>query len=256
MIDSVLPPEVSGVSVFGDLSPVGGHGLFPAEVATIARSVPKRRAEFTTVRLCARRALDKLGVPLVPLVPGERGAVVWPAGVTGSMTHCTGFRAAAVARSDVAASLGIDAEQNQPLPEGILEVISLPRERAAIAALARQRPDVHWDRLLFSAKESVYKTWYPLTRRELDFTDAELQFDLGASTFSARLLAPGPELAGRRHGTFSGRWTAGHGFVLTAIVLPAEAPRPTAVRPEQSLEFSATPALIRHAQTASQHDSE
>ncbi|MYQ78586.1 MULTISPECIES: 4'-phosphopantetheinyl transferase family protein [unclassified Streptomyces] len=229
MINSVLPPEVAAMSVFGDLSSMDGHGLFPAEVATIAHSVPRRRAEFTTVRLCARRALGRLGVPPVPLVPGKRGAVEWPAGVTGSMTHCTGFRAAAVARSEVAASLGIDAERNEPLPEGILEVVSLPRERAAIAALTRQRPDVHWDRLLFSAKESVFKTWYPLTRRELDFTEAELQFDLGTRTFSARLLVPGPVVAGRRHGTFSGRWTAGRGFVLTAIVLPGRADPPDGI---------------------------
>ncbi|MFJ6430672.1 4'-phosphopantetheinyl transferase [Streptomyces sp. NPDC091416] len=220
MIDSVLPPEVAAVSVFGDLSPADGHGLFPAEAATIARSVPQRRAEFTTVRLCARRALDKLGVDPVPLVPGKRGAVEWPAGVTGSMTHCTGFRAAAVARSGGVASLGIDAEPNLPLPDGILEVVSLPRERAGVAALARQRPDVHWDRLLFSAKESVFKTWYPLTHRELDFTEAELEFDPGAGTFSARLLVSGPEVAGHARDTFSGRWTVGRGFVLTAIVLP------------------------------------
>ncbi|MEV0744491.1 4'-phosphopantetheinyl transferase superfamily protein [Streptomyces sp. NPDC050273] len=220
MIDAVLPPDVAAVSVFGDPPPADGRGLFPAETAAIARSVPHRRAEFTTVRMCARRALDKLGIAPVPLVPGKRGAIDWPAGVAGSMTHCTGFRAAAVARTEVAVSLGIDAEPNLPLPDGILEVVSLPRERAALAGLSRQRPDVHWDRVLFSAKESVFKTWYPLTRRELDFTEAELDFDPGAGTFSARLLVPGPEVAGHRHGTFPGRWTVGHGFVLTAIVLP------------------------------------
>ncbi|THA69936.1 4'-phosphopantetheinyl transferase superfamily protein [Streptomyces sp. A0642] len=221
MIEAVLPPDVATMSVFGDLSPAAGHGLFPAEAAAIARSVPHRRAEFTTVRLCAREAMEKLGMPPVPLVPGERGAIDWPAGVTGSMTHCPGFRAAAVARAEVAASLGIDAEPNLPLPDGILDVVSLPRERAGLAALFRQRPDVHWDRVLFSAKESVFKTWYPLTRRELDFTEAELDFDAGAGTFSARLLVPGPDVAGRRHRMFTGRWAVERGFVLTAIALPA-----------------------------------
>ncbi|WP_406092382.1 4'-phosphopantetheinyl transferase [Streptomyces sp. NBC_01013] len=220
MIDILLPPEVAAVSVLGDLSPTDGHGLFPAEAEAIARSVEGRRAEFTTVRMCARRAMDKLGLPPAPLVPGKRGAIDWPDGVTGSMTHCLGFRAAAVARTGVAVSLGIDAERNLPLPDGILDVVSLPRERAALTALARRRPDVHWDRLLFSAKESVFKTWYPLTRRELDFTEAELDFDPEAGTFSARLLVPGPEVAGQRHGTFSGRWTVSRGFALTAIALP------------------------------------
>ncbi|MFJ7062013.1 4'-phosphopantetheinyl transferase superfamily protein [Streptomyces microflavus] len=31
-------------------------------------------------------------------------------------------------------------------------------------------------RLLFSAKESVFKVWYPLTGRELDFSEAEIGF--------------------------------------------------------------------------------
>lgn len=219
MIDAVLPPEVASVHVFGDLPATDGGGLFPAETAAIARSVPHRRAEFTTVRLCARRALAELGVPPVPLVPGKRGAVDWPDGVTGSMTHCAGFRAAAVARTGVVVSLGIDAEPHLALPDGILEVVALPGEKDGLAELSRRRPDVHGDRLLFSAKESVFKTWYPLTRRELDFSEAELDFDADAGTFSARLLVPGPEVAGRRHDTFTGKWTVGQGFVLTAIVL-------------------------------------
>ncbi|MBO0916212.1 4'-phosphopantetheinyl transferase family protein [Streptomyces laculatispora] len=220
MIEAILPAEVAAVGVFGDLSPREGCGLFPAETAVIARSVARRRAEFTTVRLCARRAMDELGLPPAPLLPGKRGAVSWPDGVTGSMTHCAGYRAAAVARTGAIASLGIDAEPNRPLPDGVLEVVSLPRERAGLAALARRRPEVCGDRLLFSAKESVFKTWYPLTRRELDFTEAELDFD-PAGTFSARLLVPGPEVAGQRHDTFCGHWSVGRGFVLTAIALPA-----------------------------------
>ncbi|MEV7398793.1 4'-phosphopantetheinyl transferase superfamily protein [Streptomyces sp. NPDC091267] len=218
MIETLLPPEVATVSAFGDLSPGEDRGLFPAEEAVVARSVARRRAEFTTVRLCARRAMDQLGLEPVPLLNGKRGAIRWPDGVSGSMTHCLGFRAAAVARTEVAVSLGIDAEPNLPLPDGVLETVSLPRERAGLTELSWRRPDVHGDRLLFSAKESVFKTWYPLTGLELDFMEAELAFD-SAGTFSARLLVPGPEVAGRRHSTFAGRWAVGRGFVLTAIAL-------------------------------------
>lgn len=222
MIGALLPEGVAAVCAFGELTPGedGHEGLFQAESAAIARAVPARRAEFTTVRLCARQGLAELGLPPVPLVPGKRGAITWPDGVSGSMTHCAGFRAAAVAYTKVTASLGIDAEPNLPLPEGVLEVISRPREAAGLAELSRYRPDVCWDRLLFSAKESVFKTWYPLTGRELDFEEAELDFDPDAGTFSARLLVPGPEVAGRRHDILPGRWLVGRGFVLTAIALP------------------------------------
>ena len=46
---------------------------------------------------------------------------------------------------------------------------------------------VHWDRVLFSAKESIYKAWFPLTGRWLGFEEASLSIDPAAGTFAARL---------------------------------------------------------------------
>lgn len=77
------------------------------------------------------------------------------------MTHCDGYGAAALVRLTDLASLGIDAEPDGPLPDGVLESIALPAEVALLRRLGGARPGVHWDRLLFSAKESVYKAWYP-----------------------------------------------------------------------------------------------
>ena len=85
------------------------------------------------------------------------------------MTHCAGYRAAARRpRPATWPRVGIDAEPHGPLPDGVLDAIALARGAAALARLAA-RPDVRWDRLLFSAKESVYKAWFPLTRRWLGF---------------------------------------------------------------------------------------
>jgi 4'-phosphopantetheinyl transferase EntD len=193
--------------------------LFPAEVEHIAHSVPGRRQEFRAVRACARRALAGLGLAPVPLVPGAKGEPVWPAGVVGSMTHCAGYRAAAVAPADAVLTLGIDAEVDEPLPEGVLEAIALPEELPLLAALRRADPTVHADRLLFSAKESVYKAWFPLARKMLDFTEAALTLDPDG-TFDARLLVPGPFVGGRRLRGFEGRWTAADGLVATAITVP------------------------------------
>ncbi len=50
-------------------------------------------------------------MPPAPILPGQRGAPRWPAGVVGSMTHCAGYRAAVVARADEVTSLGVDAER-------------------------------------------------------------------------------------------------------------------------------------------------
>ncbi|MEU7495422.1 4'-phosphopantetheinyl transferase superfamily protein, partial [Streptomyces fradiae] len=183
MIDLLLPPEVSVAEAFHDPPDLPLLGTEPEEVS---RAVEKRRREFTTVRWCARRALAGLGVGPVPIPRGERGAPVWPDRIVGSMTHCHGYRAAAVARDTDLRALGIDAEEHQPLPEGVLRLVASETERAHLAELARHQPDVHWDRLLFSAKESVYKAWFPLARRWLGHEDAELVFAV-EGTFAARL---------------------------------------------------------------------
>ncbi|MEU3756583.1 4'-phosphopantetheinyl transferase superfamily protein [Streptomyces olivoreticuli] len=219
MIERILPSVSLSEENFGALPADVAHLLLPEEAAHVARAVPKRQGEFATVRACARKALGRLGLDPVPLLPNRRGAPGWPAGVVGSMTHCDGYRAAVVARAADAVSIGIDAEPNGPLPDGVLEAISLPGERSRLAGLSARRPEVSWDRMLFSAKESVFKTWYPLTGQELDFSEAELEFDPDAETFSARLLVPGPVVGGHRLDGFTGRWLADEGLVVTAIAL-------------------------------------
>src|SRR5829696_6355628 len=121
MIDAICPRTVRVVEAYDDLVPVA---LFPEECAVIASAVEKRQREFATVRYCARAALAKLGVPPSPLLPGDRGAPNWPDGIVGSMTHCERFRAAAVARSSEVLTIGIDAEPNDHLPEGVLPLIA------------------------------------------------------------------------------------------------------------------------------------
>jgi 4'-phosphopantetheinyl transferase EntD len=219
MIEQILSPPVVAVEAFVDYPDAA---LFPEEDAIIARSSENRRREFTTARACARAALARLGAPTIPLLPGLRGAPLWPAGVVGSITHCVGYRAAAVARTEDVVSLGIDAEPNEALPgDGMLDLISLSEERARLAELAAAVPGISWDRLLFSAKESVYKTWFPLARRWLDFGSADVVIDADAGAFTARLLVPGPLVAGSPLRLLHGRWLADHGLLVTAIVVSA-----------------------------------
>jgi 4'-phosphopantetheinyl transferase EntD len=206
VIERLLPASAVGFELFAD-EPVE---LFPEEEAAIARAVDKRRREFTSVRACARKALAALGRPPAPLVPGERGAPRWPDGIVGSMTHCDGYRACVLARAADFASIGIDAEPNLPLPEGVQEMVCLAAERAHLTALADTSPGTCWDRLLFSAKESVYKAWFPLTRSWLGFEDASIEFSPDGG-FTARILIPAP-IPG-----FSGRWLCDGEHVLTVI---------------------------------------
>ncbi|MFJ9840458.1 4'-phosphopantetheinyl transferase [Kitasatospora sp. NPDC101155] len=215
MIEDLLPDVVVTEVAYDD--PPEAR-LEPAEEAVVAKAVDKRRREFTTVRHCARAALARLGVPYRPLVPGLRGAPSWPDDVIGSLTHCDGFRAAAVARAGALASVGIDAEPALPLPEGVLDAVALPVEQQRLARLAAEHPDTPWDRILFSAKESVYKAWFPLTGLWLDFHEAELDLSPDG-TFSARLLVPGPVVGDRRIEGFDGRWAVRDGLLATAIAV-------------------------------------
>ncbi|MFF2851459.1 4'-phosphopantetheinyl transferase [Streptomyces sp. NPDC058001] len=215
MIGRLLPAAVSSADTREDAPP---GTLFPEEEALVAASVPSRQREFAAVRGCARRAMSGLGLPPAPVLNGTRGVPRWPAGVVGSMTHCAGYRAAALARATEFRGLGIDAEPNAPLPSGILDSIALASELRRL----RERPlpvGVHEDRLLFSAKESVFKTWFPLTRIELDFHDADITFHPATpteGTLTARLLRTVPELPAR----FDGRWIVHEGIAATAITLP------------------------------------
>ncbi|MGW1543627.1 4'-phosphopantetheinyl transferase family protein [Streptomyces sp. NPDC002309] len=224
MIEELLPDPVVSVEVHGDDGSEPAP-LYPQEAAVVAQAVGRRRREFAVVRTCARRAMEKLGVPPQAVLPGERGAPGWPAGLVGSMTHCEGYGAAALVRETDLASLGIDAEPHAPLPEGVLEVVALPGEQERLRLLSARHPGVHWERLLFSAKESVYKAWFPLTGEWLDFSEADIHLAVGPEgvlhgRFRAELLVPGPVVGGHRLGAFDGRWTIQRGLVATSVTVP------------------------------------
>jgi 4'-phosphopantetheinyl transferase EntD len=219
VIEELVPPAVAVAESFGDIP---GARLFPEEEAVVARSVDKRRREFTTARACARTALDRLGLPAAAIGRGERGAPCWPPGVVGSITHCDGYRAAALARGDDVVTIGVDAEPNEPIPPEVLELVADDAERAWVTELRAAAPQVSWDRLLFCAKEAVYKAWFPLTWRWLDFSEASVTVDATAGTFAARLLVSATRPDGQPLTGFTGRWLARDGLVLTAIVLPGD----------------------------------
>lgn len=226
VIGDILPPSVVAEEAFGDLPDAE---LFPDEEAVVARAVAKRRNEFATARACARRALGKLGFPPVPLLPGPRGAPRWPEGVVGSITHCDGYRACAVAMASDIVTIGLDAEPDGRLPDGVLDAVALKAEQARLAELASAVPGVSWDRMLFSAKESVYKAWFPLTGRWLGFEEASIDIDAVRGTFTARLLVDGPVVNGAVLTGFDGRWLVSDGLIVTAIVVP-RMPAPDSAR--------------------------
>jgi 4'-phosphopantetheinyl transferase EntD len=223
LIEKILPDAVASAEAFEDPP---GAVLYPGEAELISRAVDKRRREFRTVRHCARRALRQLGLPPVAVLRGAHGEPQWPPGVVGSMTHCTGYRAAAVAQSRDFYALGIDAEPNEPLPAGVLNAVTLAPEQRRLSQLAAQDAATCWDRLLFCAKESVYKAWFPVTGRWLGFEDAAVTITFGMTdpaqgTFAARILVPGITNTGHTLTQLAGHWLRSDRLVITTIALPS-----------------------------------
>jgi enterobactin synthetase component D / holo-[acyl-carrier protein] synthase len=217
MLERILPGSAVVRATRGDID----APLYPEEEALVGRAVEKRRREFVTARACAREALAELGQPRRAILTGEHGEPLWPAGIVGSITHCDGYRACALAHASELSTLGVDAEPNLPLPDGLIGDIALPEERELLRELRRRDPGTHWDRLLFSIKESIYKAWFPLAERWLGFEDAVVAIDRQRESFSARLLVRGPLHDGRELRGFRGQWLAADGLVMAAIAMPA-----------------------------------
>jgi 4'-phosphopantetheinyl transferase EntD len=206
-------------------------GLLPEEAECLNRVVDKRRREFTAGRNCARQALAELGVEPVPILVGEGREPCWPDGIVGSITHVDGYCAAVAAPRAVARTIGIDAVVHAPLEPGVLALVCTEGERERLATLPEE---VHWDALTFSAKESLFKAWYPLARRWLAFEEAEVAFDDRNGTFALTLsvLPREPGLV------FFGRFAVADPYAFTLVA--AVSPSAVAAKPHARAAASAT----------------
>lgn len=78
---------------------------------------------------------------------------------------------------------------------------------------------VAWDRVLFSAKESIFKAWFPLSGRWLDYQDCELHIGARSGTFIG--LLTDERSRGVRYGGVAvrGRWSVHGAHVMTAVCI-------------------------------------
>lgn len=88
----------------------------------------------------------------------------------------------------------------------VLDLVMLDIERESLVDTATARPDVAVDRVLFCAKETVFKAWYPLTRRQLGFHEVRVSVDADGG-FTARLVIDCLPHEDARLWSMTGRWT-------------------------------------------------
>ena len=70
-------------------------------------------------------------------------------------------------------AVGIDVEPAESLPSELLDLVATPQERLRLG------DDPYHGRLLFVAKEAVYKAVYPLDQTFLDHHDVQVSFAEG-----------------------------------------------------------------------------
>lgn len=190
--------------------------LLDAEQALISpRASPKYALDLSLGRAAARLALRQLGVPDSPISRGPNREPVWPTGFVGTISHAGGYALAAVAPSTRCGGLGIDVERRVDMRD-ITDRIAIPEEQRWLQTLAPETRQRHALQL-FSAKESVFKAFYPQVRAYFGFECAHLRWDARAEAFNGQLLPPLHEVRGAVGFRVSCRWSGD--LVLTALEL-------------------------------------
>ncbi|MFN4170901.1 MAG: 4'-phosphopantetheinyl transferase [Pseudorhodobacter sp.] len=196
----VLLPEGCGCAAADPRTPP--DGLLPGEAIT---GTDKRLREYAAGRRAARQAMARIGLPPAAIPMGLDRAPVWPAGLSGSITHSATACLAAVAARPLL--IGLDLEPDADLPADLWQTVLRPEE------IARLRGDGRQAMVVFSAKEAAYKAQFPRSRSLFDFHTLEVMLSGGRFTAIFRDAVPGFAPATR----LEGRITRAEGHILTLV---------------------------------------
>ena len=201
----VLPPNVG----LGLGSPAA---LWPGE--ELPNAVPSRLAEFAAGRAAARAAMVAAGLAPAAVPVGSDRAPIWPSGVVGSISHCTGAQMAISAKSTYFQGLGLDLEPEIPIPAELWSSVLRPEELRPLQPSSKQ--DGLQALRIFAAKEAAYKAQYPTSRQLFDFQTLSVRtID---DHFTARFER---DIVGFPKGfNIAGRFVAGDGLVLAFCTIP------------------------------------
>ena len=118
-----------------------------------------------------------------PFIRAHGAIPVWPPHLRGSLTHKNGSIGLTSMPASSCLSLGIDAELQGAVTERLAKKIVIPREHEFLNSVKISDGLT----LAFSFKESIFKALNPLTKKFLDFHDAEI-VHLDEYCITAKLL--------------------------------------------------------------------
>jgi len=154
------------------IGPRDAASLLAEEEAAFKQSVLRVKQQSGAARRVARDLLSWLGIFEAALPRSQSGAPIWPSGIVGSLAHDGEIAVAAIARAEQYDGLGIDVEPALSLPSELVDVV------ATSAELRNYSADLVKSRLLFVAKEAIYKAQYPIDAAFLEFRDIEIDLDM------------------------------------------------------------------------------
>lgn len=146
----------------------------------------------------------------------DRGAPIWPPGITGSISHTEGFCAAIAApTSTELLAVGLDIERIDRVSDRVRKFILTESEATEVAALPASQVQRRVA-VAFAAKEAFYKAQYQLTSTYLGFGAVEVTLTDTTLAFRSEHAAVS-SLVGRT----SGRVGERDGRVIAAVLIAA-----------------------------------
>ena len=150
--------------------------LHPAEENYFSQlSSVSRKEHYRSGRICAGEVLSKLGTIGQPVLrdPQTREPL-WPEGISGAITHSGNWAAAAAGKTSDVLGIGIDLEDlERQVDSRISRHVCLPEEQKWLQECGEDFLEQNL-KIIFSAKESIFKAFFPYTRTYLHFHDARI----------------------------------------------------------------------------------
>jgi 4'-phosphopantetheinyl transferase EntD len=173
-------------------------GLYADEKKLISSFSLGRKREFTAGRVLARRAFIDLGEEPCSILSDETGCPLWPESIVGSISHKGNNCCVLVGLRKKVASVGIDIELQEPLPQEMWSSFSTNEEVSQ--KNFTNYSDEHFANIIFSVKEAFYKcintfmngNGPPLTKILLSFNELneffQVKTSFGGQTWEGKLF--------------------------------------------------------------------
>jgi 4'-phosphopantetheinyl transferase EntD len=166
------------VKTENSLNPVTSE--YETEWGYIKFAAPQRQREFIWGRKLLRQLATQLSIPVEEIKVDNNKAPVLPTALSASISYCGQYVIAVAAHTSEIVALGVDIERATPLMLRLRKSLFTRYEQQKCL---EQQIAVDPFKLLFSAKESLYKCYYNLTKKKLSFRDVSISFE-NDQTFS------------------------------------------------------------------------